>query len=168
MHFSAVHKQGMTLIEILIVLTVAVILALAVTPSFLYWLETQRVNQALESLEGALREAQREAMRRNQTCRVTINTGTNPTIVGDPPQCLPNGPRQLQQVTLRRNAGTASVRFGFQGRTSSTGTIVIASTNYPTLQRCLVVSLGLGLLRTGNYLETDTTGATADNCQARN
>ncbi|WP_460193119.1 GspH/FimT family pseudopilin [Thermosynechococcus sp. FA-CM-4201] len=168
MRFSAVREQGMTLIEILIVLTVAAILAVAVTPSFLYWLETQRVNQALESLEGALREAQREAMRRNQACRVTINTGTNPTIVGDPPQCLPNGSRQLENVTLRRGTGAASIRFGFQGRTSNTGTIVIASTNNPSLQRCLVVSLGLGIMRTGNYLATDTTGATADNCQARN
>ncbi|AHB89052.1 type IV fimbrial biogenesis protein FimT [Thermosynechococcus sp. NK55a] len=168
MHFFAVHKQGMTLIEILIVLTVAVILALAITPSFLYWLETQRVNQALDSLEGALREAQREAMRRNQTCRVAINTGVNPIIAGQPPQCLPNGPRQLQHVTLRRNDGTASVQFGFQGRTSSTGTIVIAATNHPTLQRCLVVSLGLGIMRTGNYVETDTTGTTADNCRERN
>ncbi len=167
MRFSAVRSQGMTLIEILIVLTVAAILAVAVTPSFLYWLETQRVNQALESLEGALREAQREAMRRNQACRVTINTGTNPTIVGNPPQCLPNGSRQLENVALRHN-GVSSIRFGFQGRTSSTGTVVIASTSHPTLQRCLVVSLGLGIMRTGNYLETDTTGATANNCQARN
>lgn len=168
MRFSAVREQGMTLIEILIVLTVAAILAVALTPSFLYWLETQRVNQALESLEGALREAQREAMRRNQACRVTINTGINPTIVGNPPQCLPNGPRQLENVILRRGTGTESIRFGFQGRTSSTGTIVLSSTSIPTLQRCLVVSLGLGIMRTGNYRESDTTGTTADNCQARN
>ncbi len=169
MPFSVVHsrQQGLTLIEILIVMVVAAVLATAAAPSFQYWLQTQQINQELEKLEGALREAQREAMRRNQACQVVIPEGNNPTITGSPPECLPTGPRQLENVTLRRGPGMATVRFGFQGRSSTSGTTVIAHTSNAALQRCLVIAPGLGIMRTGVYAPTDTTGFTSNNCRTR-
>jgi len=167
MPFSVVRRvqQGLTLIEILIVMAVAAILATAAAPSFQYWLQTQQVNQELEKLEGALREAQREAMRRNQACQVVIPVGNNPTITANPQACLPTGPRQLENVTLRRGPGMATVRFGFQGRASTSGTTVLALNGNTALQRCLVIAPGLGIMRTGVYAPTDATGHTASNCR---
>ncbi|ATS19417.1 prepilin-type N-terminal cleavage/methylation domain-containing protein [Synechococcus sp. PCC 6717] len=158
-------NRGLTLVEMLAVFAVVAILIAVALPSFQYWLDTQRVNQDLEKLAGALREAQREAMRRNQTCHVTIPTGSQPTISGNPAHCLPMGARQLEHTTLRRGSGMATVRFGFQGRASTSGTTVIALNRNPTLQRCLVIAPGLGIMRTGIYAPTDTTGYTSSNCR---
>lgn len=162
MLFSVVRRdqQGLTLI----VMPMVPILATAAAPSFQYWLQTQRVNQELEKLEGALREAQREAMRRNQACQVDIPAGNNPTIAGNPAECLPLGPRQLENVTLRRSNTMATVRFGFQGRSGADGVAVISLNEIPSLQRCLQISPRLGLMRTANYLESDTRGTNLTNC----
>ncbi|MCI3280630.1 prepilin-type N-terminal cleavage/methylation domain-containing protein [Synechococcus sp. PCC 6717] len=169
MPFSVVRRvpQGLTLIEILIVMAVAAVLATVAAPSFQYWLQTQQVNQELEKLEGALREAQREAMRRNQACEVVIPEGNNPTITGDPAACLPTGPRQLENVTLRRSNTMGTVRFGFQGRSGADGVAVISLNQVPSLQRCLQISPGLGLMRTGVYAESDTSGTNPENCRER-
>lgn len=173
MHFSAAPNanRGLTLIETLVVFIMVGVLAAISAPSFLSWLESRRVAQAMAQLEGALREAQREAMRSNSTCQINIPAGANPTITATPVGCLPTGPRSLENVTVRRNSdadGLHQIRFGFQGRTPNTGTAVVALTANPTLQRCLVMSAGLGIMRTGIYSASDTTGTNGDNCTATN
>ncbi len=167
MHLFVVHPHhhGMSLVELLVVLAVLAIFAAVAVPTFQYWLDNQRTHQDLEKLAGALREAQREAMRRNQTCHVLVPTGTRPTITGNPAHCLPTGARQLEHTILRRGPGMATVRFGFQGRASTSGTTVIAHTSNPALQRCLVIAPGLGIMRMGVYAPTDTTGYSSTNCR---
>lgn len=173
MHFSAAPNlnRGLTLIETLVVVIMVGILAAISAPSFLSWLESRRVAEAMAQLEGAIREAQREAMRSNSNCVVNISAGVNPTITATPVGCLPTGPRNLENVTVRRNSGTNGlheVRFGFQGRTANTGIAVVALTANPTLQRCLVIAPGLGIMRTGIYAASDTTGMTSGNCTVAN
>lgn len=157
-------NQGFTLIELLIIVVVIGILAAIAAPSFLGFLNRSRVNDALASIEGALKEAQREAMRRSTNCEVTIPSGNAPTLTASPASCLPTGSRTLDKVTLRRPSTMASVIFNFKGGTSSTGTVVIASSAGTVQQKCLVISPGIGIMRTGNYSDSDTSGASADNC----
>ncbi len=162
-------NQGFTLIELAVIVIIVGVLAAISVPSFLSWLQSRRMSDALSTLEGAFKEGQRQAIRQNRNCTLTIGTGTNPTITATPSTCLPTGTRSFQNVNLRTNMATSgvsgnTVRFGFQGRTSSAGTVVLASTESPSTQRCLVLSIGLGIMRVGTYSASDTSGTAAANC----
>ena len=78
-----VHKnQGFTLLEILVALAITGILAALTLPNLLAWLNSNRVQQATDSIQSALQDAQKQAMRRGRICTInfTNGTGTNPTV----------------------------------------------------------------------------------------
>jgi prepilin-type N-terminal cleavage/methylation domain-containing protein len=78
-----VHKnQGFTLLEILVALAITGVLAALTLPNLLAWLNSNKVQQAADSVQSALEDAQRQAIRlgRNCTINFTNPTGTNPTV----------------------------------------------------------------------------------------
>ena len=78
-----VHKnQGFTLLEILIALAITGILAALTGPNLLAWLNRNTVQEATDSIQSALQDAQRQAIRRGRICTInfTNGTGTNPTV----------------------------------------------------------------------------------------
>lgn len=146
-----VHKksQGFTLVELLITLIIAGILAAIAAPSFLAMLNKNRVNDALTQVQGALQEAQREAIRRSKSCTVTIDTTTK--NVSSP--CLMMGNRTLNSsVGLETNE--TSIKFSYRGTITlaDAGTLVLFTDNNPSYKKCLVISSPLAIIRTGNYI----------------
>lgn len=162
-------SKGMTLAEIMIVGAIVGVLAAIAAPSFLHRLKQDRVADALEQVRGALRETQQEAIKRSRTCMVQIPAGKNPQITGD---CLVTGDRHLQGVSLLHNHSPANLRwtikFDYKGRNQNPGdpgTLILVATNDPSVQpKCLVMSIGIGLLRTGNYTG-GRTNILASNCE---
>ena len=78
-----VHKnQGFTLLEILVALAITGILAALTGPNLLAWLNRNKVQEATDSIQSALQDAQKQAMRRGRICTInfTNGTGTNPTV----------------------------------------------------------------------------------------
>ena len=78
-----VHKnQGFTLLEILVALAITGILAALTLPNLLAWLNSNKVQEATDSIQSALEDAQRQAIRLGRICTInfTNGTGTNPTV----------------------------------------------------------------------------------------
>jgi type II secretory pathway pseudopilin PulG len=125
-------------------------------PSFLNWLNQKRVDDALTRIEGAIKETQAEAIKGSKDCTVTIPKGVNQTITGS---CLVTGNRQIADVTIDHSANNNpwTITFDFKGRNrragEDPGTLWLTIPDSSVKPKCLTISVGIGLMRTGNYDE---------------
>jgi prepilin-type N-terminal cleavage/methylation domain-containing protein len=152
------NNKGFTLAETLISIMVLGILAAIAAPSFITWYENRKIDNVLTDLEGAIREAQSTSIRRSQACLVTI---TSDDITAAPANCLPTGTREISPTGSNRNIAVAvttnTVSFSPDGTTLNTEPFVVYradNANNPGKMKCLVISSGLGIVRTGKYDDT--------------
>ena len=135
--------RGFTLIEMITVIIIVGVVAAIAAPNFLGLLNRSRANSAVNDIEGAIREAQRLAIRNGNSCTINITSATR-TVSGG---CLLSNRVVDDNVTIDADE---TITFSGKGNTTSPTTIVV-STNNDTVQRCVFVSSGLGLIRTGDY-----------------
>lgn len=160
--------QGFTLPEVMVVVIIVGILSAIMAPNMLGWYARQRLNHAVVEVQGALQEAQRQAIRNSRSCALTIDTTA---ITGD---CLATGSRNFSNLSIQSSQGTGGTfnfRFNLRGIPTNTAatpqpltqpvTIVLSSPSTSS-KKCLVLSTPLGLIRTGNYTGTGT--PTESNC----
>lgn len=69
-------QTGVTMIELLIVLTIAAILAAMATPSFNEFIADTRLTSTMSQLTGDLNRARSEAIKRNQRVLVCVRNST--------------------------------------------------------------------------------------------
>jgi prepilin-type N-terminal cleavage/methylation domain-containing protein len=100
-------NQGFTLLEILIALVITGILAALTGPNLLAWLNSNKVQEATDSIQSALRDAQRQAIRQGRICTINFTNGTSNNnrmvyrqITASEPGCL---------VATNTNAGSLSL-----------------------------------------------------------
>ena len=166
-YYASHNKEaGFNLIEILVVTIIIGILAAIAVPNFLGLLRRNQVNAALQTLHGAIKETQRQAIRQGRSCRIDFDL-TNNKLTGNPSNCLLSDREIKDNIIIRTNfPGTSpNIIFSHKGSTTRSGTIVISSAMTNT-QRCFVISLGLGIMRTGNYTGSPTGSVSATNCQS--
>jgi len=154
------QTKGFTLLELIVVIGLIGVLSAISAPVFGGMYARTRVNHGLTGVQTALLEGQRQAIRTSRSCDLTLTTQP-PTLSGT---CLPGGRRQLTRVAVRSSAST--LRFNFKGvllnpdQTVRTQPVTVVVTSPQTnLQRCLVISAPLGLMRTGTYNGTGTVEA---------
>ena len=85
MHARLSAQRGLTLIELMIAVAIAIFLALLAFPNWSAWLAGQQVRGATEALMDGLRVAQTEAIKRNQSVRFVLDTakGWQAQLVAD-------------------------------------------------------------------------------------
>jgi prepilin-type N-terminal cleavage/methylation domain-containing protein len=164
------RNQGFTTIEMIITLIIVGILAAVATPSFLEANARSQVNETVSKIQGALLEAQTQAIRSGRNgCQITITTKKEDTIGPDyyraitytgtaPPAgespCLLNS-RIFPLETIinfdRRNQQV--VNFSFKGTITTGSAFTLWVTHEQFFKDdeapCLVLSAPLGVIRTG-------------------
>ncbi|MBV5257836.1 prepilin-type N-terminal cleavage/methylation domain-containing protein [Synechococcus moorigangaii CMS01] len=156
-------ERGLTLLEILIVLLIAGILTAIATPSFIGFINRAKVNQDLAELQGLLQLAQREAIKKSQTCTVTLAEQDldNPSLTAT---CLSTNARILDNVKLKYNNSGRDINFDFRGHSNPLRTIVLYS-DFTDHRRCLVISNGIGMIRVGVYQGESLSNIVSSSCQ---
>lgn len=137
------NNQGFTLIEMIITVIIIGVIAAIAAPNFLGLLNRNRANSGIAQIEGAIREAQRQAIKDSNSCTVNITSATR-TVSGG---CLLSNRVLDNNVTINSDQ---AITFSGKGNTANNATIVV-STNNNTVQKCIEVSSGLGLIRKGDF-----------------
>ncbi|MBW4622471.1 MAG: prepilin-type N-terminal cleavage/methylation domain-containing protein [Cyanosarcina radialis HA8281-LM2] len=161
------NDSGFTLIETVVVVIFIGIISAIAAPSFLSSYNRTKLDDTLNDLQGALQESQRESMRRSRSCDVTINTSTR-KITGT---CLTTGDRSWDSSIAIASSITspATITFSFKGNTASSATFVIYNVGNTTNpdKRCLTISEGLGIVRTGVYSDSNVSSLDESKCTAK-
>ncbi|WP_353931321.1 type II secretion system protein [Okeanomitos corallinicola TIOX110] len=156
-HINALNNnQGFTITEVLTVVVIVGILMAFSAPSFLAWNHRKQVDSAITNIEGAIKEAQRQAIAKSKTCNIAFDT-TIPRVTSNGNTCLITGDRTLENVSLATSI--SDFNFNLSGESSSQVTVVVTHNVNNNLKKCLVVSSPLGLIGKGDYTGTGTTFA---------
>jgi len=174
MKLPRTHRShiGFTLPELLVIVVILGLLAALAAPSFLSWVNNKRVQDVLSQVEGAIKEAQSEAIRKSQPCKLIITTSS---VSADPQNCLPTGSRDLTEVSGGDSgagvtftaANSSSVLFSAKGTTTSSNVFVLYHPDQSQGMQCLAISAGVGIIRTGEFKGPhipSSSDATSTNC----
>ena len=162
-------NSGFTLTEIIVTIIIIGVIAAIAAPNFLGLLNRNRVNEAARQIEGALTEAQRQAIRRGRQCSIEIDEANN--LISNPggSGCLLSNRNLNSMVQLNTNLPAApNNTITFSGKGNITGTnpvLVVSMPNGTDLQRCVVIDSLLGSQRSGEYSGTIPTPPVSGGCQ---
>jgi type II secretory pathway pseudopilin PulG len=152
------------LIEVAVVTIIAGILAAMATPSMVGMKARNDLRDAMGQVKGAIQEAQRAAIKQGRSCAIVL---TSTSVTALPIGCITNPVSFSTGITLQENFSNTTdcnsdgtnedICFSFKGNTTDGGSIVLQSTN-TSEQKCLSMSPGLGIMRTGSYTGTPFSG----------
>jgi len=144
------NDRGFTLVEMVVTAIILGVLAAVSVPNLLGMYNRQRANATLEKVEGAIKEAQRLAVRNGRSCTININNSERSISGG----CLLSSRKFGDYITLNSDRNTVS--FTAKGTSPNAATIRVGS-EYTNIDRCLVITTGIGLIRTGDYNSVENT-----------
>lgn len=149
-HSNVSRNFGFSLLELLIVIAIVGILIAIAIPSLIAAQQRAQLAQATDLVVASLLQAQREAIRRNKSCTLTLDK-IDRKILGQQ-GCLLSGDRTLPDaIDLDYTGASGDIRYGIRGNTTSNKSVILAIKDSPNYTRCLTISAPLGLIRLGTY-----------------
>jgi prepilin-type N-terminal cleavage/methylation domain-containing protein len=159
------HKgsRGFTQIEMAITVVVIGVLAAIAAPSFQKWQQQKKVDQAVIILDNVIRETQGEAVKRSQNCELRITEGFNPQRTGASVLVTGNcivstADLEFVGVQLRHTGPTRpvwNIFFNARGENrnppNGPGTAIFTIPNVSIRPKCITLSVGIGLKRSGQW-----------------
>ncbi|MFQ4139479.1 prepilin-type N-terminal cleavage/methylation domain-containing protein [Nodosilinea sp. PGN35] len=173
------QSAGFTLIEVLVVVVIAAVLAAIAAPSWQGFLNRQRVSAVKSDLLQTLKNAQQDAIQRRLSVPIVINdAATLPTVtVNGNAQVLGSNNNNPSNVRLRSysvgNTGTQDATFdtivfdhrGMPtiGRSTTTAIpnsdvlpfVISINAQNATTKQCVIVASLLGSLKTASNAQCD-------------
>ena len=149
--------KGFTLIETLATVVIIGIVAAIAAPNLLGLMNATRVKQGIAQVEGAIKEGQKQAIRLGKRCQVNIDTAnkriTAQTVEATPVNCLLNNRELNDSLEIETNDTDTAIIFSSKGTPDNTteSIFVVHMPNGTSERRCLVITPGLGIMRTGEY-----------------
>lgn len=141
------------------------------TPSLMAMIQGDQVRQGLDQIQLALQDAQKRAIQSSKKCTLVIKTNGSPNIDiqdSNSKHCLGGVEKNLpNSVAMTTTDGTeTTIRFSFKGNMAGTGkTIVVKPAKGKGDKRCLVITQGLGIMRSGIYdPNEDDSAPKAEHC----
>jgi prepilin-type N-terminal cleavage/methylation domain-containing protein len=149
-HFNVSKDLGFTLAESLIVVAIVGILVALATPSLRAAIDRANLVRATDLVFGSLQQAQREAMRQDRGCTLTLDK-IGRKIVGER-GCLLSGDRYLpESIEIDYTGVTGDIQYGIRGNTTANKTVMLSVRDSRQNTRCLTISAPLGIIRLGSY-----------------
>lgn len=163
-NFQGQRDDGFTLLEILAVVVMVGIMAAIAAPGMLGFLARAKVDRGFSALQNMVYITQRQAMKKSRDCEITLptNESENAILTSD---CLITGSETLADVFIKYNyVSRKKIKFNYRGETGTLRTIAVYSkdTDY---RRCLVISNGIGMTRSGIYTKETESNISATYCQ---
>jgi prepilin-type N-terminal cleavage/methylation domain-containing protein len=176
-------NQGFTLIEMMVTVIIIGVIAALAAPNFLGLLNQSRVKDSLAQVEGAIKEAQRQAIRKGKTCKISFTssgTGDNLSIVQIHPnetisgraysysECLLSNrelPKSVSFSLLNSGSGTletinstneVNLAFSTKGNPNVQGIMIVIEHPGTNTKKCIQIAGLLGNMITGDYDSTDS------------
>ncbi len=158
---AKIGNSGFTLVELLSAAVLIGIVTAVTAPNVIGMIRSQKVSGSMGSINGAIRETQKQAIRKGERCTVNIDDVNN-LITGD---CLLNEREINEHVDIRTTlpGNPPKISFSSKGNTTNGGTIVVSS-DASEFQRCFVIAQGLGIMRTGKYAGKKTEPVDPNKC----
>ncbi|MYF19998.1 MAG: prepilin-type N-terminal cleavage/methylation domain-containing protein [Synechococcus sp. SB0677_bin_5] len=151
------HKEaGFSLVELLVTAVLLSLLAGLVLPRGQNWLARQRRDGAVQSLFHGLEVSRSGAAAKGKACAMALTeSGWGEPLNSSSPTCSGIGDLTATAPGLRITANmTQDVEIGptglLTGSVGAGGTVVVGHKDL-TVERCFVIALPLGTVRTGVY-----------------
>ena len=147
------QQGGFSLVELLITAVLLGLLAGLVLPRGQGWLARQRRDGALQSLFHGLEVSRAGAVGKGKACAMALTpSGWAEPLSSSSPTCSGINDLTANAPGLRITSNmTGDVEIGPTGLLSgAAGTVVVGHKDL-TMERCFVIALPLGTLRTGIY-----------------
>lgn len=165
------NNHGFTLVEILVVVFIAGIMAAIAGPGMLGMVNNGRIEESFGAVRGALQEAQRQAIKKSVSCTLDFNQAIDANgktvSVNSPDGCLNSEPRIFaDNIVLEHDihpSDNNKMMFDYRGsiitneddstlnESDAQITFVVSMPGYSPKKKCVVISTALGLIRSGNF-----------------